>query len=103
DAALTDDDGVPAVSLTLRNVSARDSREVVQFYYVPAEAGQPVRLAGYTNVEVPAGGSVPVTVRADPRLLRRWDEAVGAWRDLTGGEFLLARGLADVRARVSWG
>ncbi len=103
DAALTDDDGVPAVSLTLQNVSARDSREVVQLYYVPAEGGQPVRLAGYTNVEVPAGGSVPVTVRADPRLLRRWDEAVGAWRNLTGGEFLLARGLGDVRARVSWG
>jgi len=103
DAALTDDDGVPAVSLTLRNVSARDSREVVQLYYAPAEAGQPVRLAGYSTVEVPAGGSVPVTVRADPRLFRRWDEAVGAWRDLTGGEFLLARGLGDVRARVSWG
>lgn len=103
DAALTDDNGVSAVSLTLRNVSALDSREVVQLYYVPAEAGQPVRLAGYTNVDVPAGGSVPVAVRADPRLLRRWDEAEGSWRELTGGEFLLARGLGDVRARVSWG
>lgn len=103
DAALTDDDGAPAVSLTLRNVSGRDSREVVQLYYEPADAGQPVRLAGYTTVTVPAGGSVPVTVRADHRLFRRWDEAAGAWQNLSGGELLLARGLGDIRARVSLG
>ncbi|MGO4454765.1 beta-glucosidase [Arthrobacter sp. RAF14] len=103
DAELTDDDGAPAVSLTLRNVSARDSREAVQLYYDPAEAGQPVRLAGYATVEVPAGGSVPVTVRADPRLFRRWDETAGSWQDLSGGELLLARGLGDIRARVSLG
>lgn len=103
DATLTSDDGAAAVSLTLRNVSARDSREVVQLYYAPADADQPIRLAGYVTVEVPAGGSVPVTVRADPRLFRRWDETSGGWEALSGGELLLARGLRDVRARVSLG
>jgi len=104
DATLTDDDGgAPAVSLTLRNVSARDSREVVQLYYAPADAAQPIRLAGYATVGVPAGGSVPVTVRSDARLFRRWDESTGSWQELSGGELLLARGLGDVRARVSLG
>ncbi|MFJ3958041.1 beta-glucosidase [Arthrobacter sp. NPDC090010] len=103
DVTLDDGGDTPAIALTLRNTSERDSREVVQLYYAPADASQPIRLAGYSAVEVPAGASARLSVRADARLLRHWDEASGGWRPLNGGELLLARGLGDVRARVSLG
>jgi beta-glucosidase len=32
---------------------------------------------------------------------RTWDTTSGSWRTLTGGELLVARGLGDVRQRIS--
>ena len=89
-----------AVTVTLRNTSARPSREVVQVYLSPAEPDQPVRLAGWASEEVPAGDTVEVTVRCDARMWRRWDAAAGGWAPLEGGELLVARGLGDVRLRL---
>ncbi|WP_406384696.1 glycoside hydrolase family 3 C-terminal domain-containing protein [Streptomyces sp. NBC_00117] len=90
----------PTVEAELTNTSARPSRETVQVYFAPADSAQPVRLAGYTGVDVPAGASVTVTVACDRRLFCRWDEAAHAWASLTGGELLVARGLGDIRAQV---
>jgi beta-glucosidase len=92
----------PAVRVTVANTGDRDSREVVQVYLRPAEENQPVRLVGWTAVEVPAGESATVEIATDARLWRRWDTAADAWgTPLTGGELLIARGLGDIRARLS--
>ncbi|MBA8796013.1 beta-glucosidase [Friedmanniella endophytica] len=91
-----------AVRVRVTNTGSRDSREVVQVYYAPAEPGQPVRLVGWTAVEVAAGASAEVEVVPDARLWRRWDTAADAWGEpLTDGELLVARGLGDVRARLA--
>jgi beta-glucosidase len=89
------------VRVTVRNTSDRESREVVQAYFQPADADQPIRLVGWGSVTVPAGGSAEVEVATDARLWRRWDTAAGEWgTPLTGGELLVARGLGDLRPRL---
>lgn len=93
----------PSVRVPVTNTGGRDSRETVQVYFQPAEAGQPVRLVGYQGVDVAAGAAAKVEVACDRRLFRRWDAASGAWARLTGGELLVARGLGDVRARLPLG
>jgi beta-glucosidase len=94
-------DGSPAVSLTVTNTGSRASREVVQIYFAPAEADQPVRLVGWRAVRAAPGETVPVEVGTDRRLWRRWDTAENRWTELSGaGELLVARGLGDVRGRL---
>ena len=93
--------GAPTVAVTVRNTSARDSRELVQVYFEPAEADQPVRLVGWASVDVAAGASAAVEVPTDARLWRRWDTDAARWgTPLTGGELLVARGLGDIRSRL---
>jgi beta-glucosidase len=90
-----------AVSVTVTNTGARRSREIVQVYFRPAEADQPVRLVGWEPVEVAPGEAARITVRADERLWRTWNTATNSWdRVAGGGELLLARGLGDIRATV---
>jgi beta-glucosidase len=91
----------PTVAVTVTNTGGRASREVVQVYFQPAEADQPVRLVGWQQVEATPGQSVPVQVSTDPRLWRRWDTDSGTWTELAGGGHLLvARGLGDLRATI---
>ena len=45
----------PRCRSTVRNTADRDSRELVQVYFQPAEADQPVRLVGWATVDVAAG------------------------------------------------
>lgn len=95
-------DGSPAVEVTVTNTGSRDSREIVQVYFDPSADGQPVRLVGWTPVELEAGASATVEVTTDSRLWRVWDGAAGTWgTPLSGGELLIARGLGDIRARVT--
>jgi beta-glucosidase len=90
-----------AVTVTLTNTGSRDSREVVQVYFEPADRSEPVRLVGWQGVSVPAGGSTRLTVATDPRMWRKWDVAAGAWGSVgEGGKLILARGLGDVRVRL---
>jgi beta-glucosidase len=100
DARVISGDAVAVtVTVTVANTGARDSREVVQVYFQPADPAEPVRLVGWQGVEVPAGGSARVTVTTDQRMWRKWKD--GAWGTVgTGGELLLARGLGDIRARL---
>ncbi|MCO8271335.1 glycoside hydrolase family 3 C-terminal domain-containing protein [Actinoplanes sp. TRM 88003] len=93
----------PSVSVTVTNVGRHESREVVQVYLRPVEPDEPVRLVGWTAVTVEPGQSARVTVRTDRRLWRRWDTTAQTWSDrlADGGEFLVARGLGDIRATVS--
>ena len=84
--------------MTLRNTSARDSREVVQVYLSPADpTSRSGWSAGPRRTCRPAGRrQVPET--ADPRW-RRWTGPAG-WQPVGGGELLVARGLGDVRVRL---
>jgi beta-glucosidase len=101
DARLEDGGDAPVVAVSLRNTSGRRSREVVQVYFSPADADQPVRLVGWSAVEVPPGETAEARVHCDARMWRRWDSARAAWARLEGnGELLVARGLGDVRHRL---
>jgi beta-glucosidase len=92
----------PSITATVKNVGKRVSREVVQVYLRPVEPDEPVRLVGWKAVTVAPGESARVTVHTDRRLWRRWDTSTGTWARLSnGGEFLVARGLGDIRAAVS--
>jgi beta-glucosidase len=94
-------DAATSVDLTVTNTGDRASREVVQVYFAPADADQPVRLVGWQPVEVAAGASTAVTVTTDARLWRRWDTAADRWTAVSpGGRLLVARGLGDIRATV---
>ncbi len=89
------DDAV-VVEVEVTNTAHRDSSEVVQVYYRPVEADQPVRLVGWARVAVAAGASATATVRCDPRVWRRWGG--DGWVPLSDdGELVVARGLGDVR------
>jgi beta-glucosidase len=89
------------VTVTVRNVGGRTSREVVQVYYRPAESDQPVRLVGWSAVTVEPGATASVHVPLEQRMWRRWDEQSRSWARLgAGGELLIARGLGDIRTSI---
>ncbi|HEY7271995.1 MAG TPA: glycoside hydrolase family 3 C-terminal domain-containing protein [Actinoplanes sp.] len=91
----------PTVSVTVTNTGQRASREVVQVYFEPSDPDQPVRLVGWQAVEAGPGESVTAEVATDSRMWRRWDVSANRWGRLTGaGQFLVARGLGDIRATV---
>ena len=92
--------GRSGVKVQLRNTGARTSREVVQLYFRPAEEDEPVRLVGWAAVTLASGAARTVEVEASPHMLHRWDDVDG-WVPLADdGEFIVARGLGDVRASV---
>jgi beta-glucosidase len=92
------------VSVTVTNTGARPSREVVQVYFQPVETDQPVRLVGWTSVTLAPGGSQRVVVETDRRMWRRWNTETSTWDTLSGGgQFIIGRGLGDVRAALKVG
>jgi beta-glucosidase len=96
----TRSDGGEALTVVLANTANRPSREVVQVYWRP-EGGAPGRLVGYAIAdEVVSGEERTVTVACDPRAFRLWDEATSDWATPSGGTFLVARGLGDIRIEV---
>ncbi len=100
DARLVTGDS-PGVTVTVCNTGTRPSREVVQVYFRPAERDQPVRLVGWEPVTVAPGRSARVTVSTDRRMWRRWNTDAARWDRLgPGGEYLIARGLGDIRATL---
>ena len=86
--------------MVIANTADRASREVIQIYWQP-EGTAPVRLVGYAVAdEVVPGEERTVTVPCDPRAFRLWDEATSDWTGPSGGAFLVARGLGDIRLEV---
>ncbi len=93
------DDGI-ALKVVLANTAARASREVVQVYWRP-EGSAPIRLVGYAVADgVVPGEERTVTITCDPRAFRLWDEATSGWVTPSGGAFLVARGLGDIRLEI---
>ncbi|HEU5484512.1 MAG TPA: glycoside hydrolase family 3 C-terminal domain-containing protein [Microlunatus sp.] len=101
-ARLVSGSDTPTVQVTVTNTGARDSRELVQVYLQPVDSDQPVRLVGWTTVAVASGERAVVDVTTEAKLWRRWDADTEAWgTPLSGGELLIARGLGDIRARLT--
>jgi beta-glucosidase len=102
DPGLRAGDAGPVVTVTVTNTGDRVSREVVQVYFDPRDTEQPIRLVGWSAVEVAPSASVDVTVTCDRRLWRRWNIASAAWEQLPDdGRLVVARGLGDVRGTVA--
>jgi beta-glucosidase len=95
------------VDVAVTNTGTRDGREVVQVYLEPADgtlfgAPEPLRLVGFSAVDVPAGATAVVRVSVAPDTYRRWDTAVGGWTTVPGSYRLtVGRNAADVRAAVT--
>ncbi len=101
DGARLPSDQAPRLGVTVTNTGTRRSREVVQVYFKPTDAEQPVRLVGWTSVTAAPGESVRAEVQTEPRMWRRWDTATNAWLTIGGGgKLLLARGLGDIRVSL---
>ena len=73
-------------SLTVTNTSERDGADVVQLYVsAPGGVFGPAReLKGFAKVDVPAGGSVRVTIPFDRYTFRHWETSRGAWETEAG-------------------
>ena len=73
-------------TLTVTNTSERDGADVVQLYVsAPGGVFGPAReLKGFAKVEVPAGGSVRVTIPFDRYTFRHWETSRGAWETEAG-------------------
>lgn len=73
-------------TLTVTNTSERDGADVVQLYVsAPGGVFGPAReLKGFAKVEVPAGGSVRVTIPFDRYTFRHWETSRGAWEAEAG-------------------
>jgi beta-glucosidase len=99
DARLVTGDA-PVAMVTVTNTGSRLSREVVQLYFRPDAAGQPIRLVGWQAATVSPGESARVTVTGDARLWRVWNAGTGGWDRLGGGTLVIARGLGDIRAEL---
>jgi beta-glucosidase len=102
DVCLLAHDAGLAVGVTVTNTGDRSSREVVQVYFEPSDNDQPIRLVGWSAVELAPAASADVVVPCDRRLWRRWDTASGSWVQLPDeGLLIVARGLGDVRGAVA--
>ncbi len=89
-----------SLEVEVENVGERASREVVQVYLRPA--GDVVRLIGWGAASIEPGVRETVTVRLDPRAMRRWEEAAHGWGPILDGHLLVARGLGDVRLELDF-
>lgn len=81
--AVTGGDTVTA-SFTVVNIGDRAGADVPQLYLTAAPGERRLRLLGFERIELQPGESRRVTIEAEPRLLARYDDAVGAWRIAEG-------------------
>jgi beta-glucosidase len=72
---------------TVTNTGERAGADVPQLYLTVAAGDGRMRLLGFQRVELQPGGSLQVTITADPRLLARFegpDGIDGSWRIAEG-------------------
>ncbi|MBW0016317.1 MAG: glycoside hydrolase family 3 protein [Mycobacterium sp.] len=70
---------------TVVNVGDRGGTDIPQVYLAAAPGGRRLRLLGFERVELDPGQSRRVSLKADPRLLARYDGSAGRWRIEPGG------------------
>jgi beta-glucosidase len=80
-------------TFTVTNKGPVAGADVPQVYLTEAPDGRRVRLLGFERVELKPGESKNVTVKADPRLLAKFDgpNGLGRWR-LTEGRYRVGLG-----------
>ena len=80
-------------TFTVTNTGKVAGADVPQLYLSDAPDGRRMRLLGFERVELEPGESKTVTIKADPRLLARFDgkTGLGQWR-ITQGTHCLALG-----------
>jgi len=83
---------------TVKNVGDRPGVATAQFYAVPPDSGDGVRLVGWRRVELAPGETRTVSVALDPRLLASFDETRRQWR-VRPGTYALSAGF-DVDDRA---
>jgi beta-glucosidase len=76
-------------TFTVRNTGKRAGADVPQVYLTDAAGDQRMRLLGFERVELKPGESRHLSVKADPRLLARFDGTTEQWR-IDGGEYTVA-------------
>ncbi|MDX9955223.1 MAG: beta-glucosidase [Anaerolineae bacterium] len=76
-------------TFTVTNTGKREGADVPQVYLVDAPDGRRLRLLGFERVQLEPGESKEVAVRAEPRLLARFDAKTGQWR-IAGGAYTIA-------------
>ena len=80
-------------TFTVTNTGKVAGADVPQIYLTDATGERRMRLLGFERVELVPGASKTVTVKADPRLLARFDgqNGLGQWR-ITEGTYRVALG-----------
>jgi beta-glucosidase len=84
DLEVTGGDTITA-SFTVTNTGEREGADVPQLYLTDAAGDQRMRLLGFERVQLAPGESRSVTVKAEPRLLARYDADAGRWHIAEGG------------------
>jgi beta-glucosidase len=88
------------VRATVWNSGARAGVAIPEFYVSgPAGANIPLRLAGWSRVDLAPGEEREVSASIDPRLLATFDEGARRWR-IRGGDYRITAGF-DVERRQS--
>jgi beta-glucosidase len=75
-----------SVTFDITNTGARAGADVPQLYLTSADGEKTQRLIGFQRVELKPGERRSVTLKADPRLLARYDETGKAWV-IKGGSY----------------
>jgi beta-glucosidase len=80
-------------TFTVTNTGKVAGADVPQVYMTDAAGEKRMRLLGFERVELAPGASKTVTVKADPRLLARFDgrNGLGQWR-IAEGSYRIALG-----------
>jgi beta-glucosidase len=74
-----------SASVTVRNSGRRAGGAIPQFYLSgPPGAGVPLRLAGWSRIDLAPGEERKATIAVDPRLFATFDEAARRWRIAAG-------------------
>ena len=74
-----------AATFTLKNVGARAGCETAQAYLTPpVETGEPIKLAGFVQVELQPGETQRVTIPFDARARSMWNAARAEWERVDG-------------------
>ncbi|MDE2495550.1 MAG: glycoside hydrolase family 3 C-terminal domain-containing protein [Alphaproteobacteria bacterium] len=96
------EDGRLNVSFNVTNIGDRPGKDVPQIYIGPKAGGweAPRRLAGWSKVQLPPGGSTTVSLTIDPRLTAMFDTPSKTWKTAEG-DYLVSLGASSADAAAT--